>query len=171
MKPDAEFAAERARSGLAQLIERAKRDHDELLAEGDIVKLATFFFELRSQFRALADALGVVSEGRSPDSLGALVEEMNSGTIPTTFDNRNVRSLKIDGVGNVIIAAKWYASMIEKLPGMNWLRGNQAEGLIQPTVNAQTLASFAKERAGEGKPLPYSVFNVGTKPYVSIRRI
>ena len=60
--------------------------------------------------------------------------------------------------------------MVRRDAAMKWLRDNDAGGLIIETVNASTLASFAKERAMEGKPLPEDTFKVGTAPYTSIRR-
>ena len=53
---------------------------------------------------------------------------------------------------------------------MDWLRATGNEGIIIETVNAQTLAAFAKTQALAGKPLPDETFTVGVAPYTSITR-
>ena len=65
---------------------------------------------------------------------------------------------------------RWVASMPDKSTGMDWLRVTGNEGLIIETVNAQTLAAFAKTQALAGSPLPEDVFTVGVAPYTSITK-
>ena len=60
--------------------------------------------------------------------------------------------------------------MPDKSAGMDWLRVTGNEGLIIETVNAQTLAAFAKTQALAGSPLPDDTFTVGVAPYTSITR-
>ena len=55
--------------------------------------------------------------------------------------------------------------MPDKQAGMDWLRTTGNDGLIIETVNAQTLAAFAKTQALAGSPLPDQVFEVGVAPY------
>ena len=58
--------------------------------------------------------------------------------------------------------------MLNKSAGLVWLRSSGNDGLIQETVNAQTLGAFAKEQAMTGKPLPDAIFKVTTANHVSI---
>jgi hypothetical protein len=60
--------------------------------------------------------------------------------------------------------------MKDKTQGMDWLRETGNEGLIIATVNASTLAAFAKTQAIAGDPLPDAVFDVGVAPYTSITK-
>jgi hypothetical protein len=54
---------------------------------------------------------------------------------------------------------------------MNWLRDNGAESLIIETVNAQTLASYAKSvMEEEGKDLPHNLFKTNILTYTSITK-
>jgi hypothetical protein len=86
------------------------------------------------------------------------------------FTNQDVKTIKIDDVGRVTVNQRWVASMPDKEAGMNWLRVSGNDGLIIETVNAQTLAAFAKTQAIAGSPLPDAVFTVGVAPYTSITK-
>ena len=86
------------------------------------------------------------------------------------FDAQDVKTIKIDDVGRVTVNQKWAASMPDKSAGMDWLRVTGNEGLIIATVNAQTLAAFAKTQALAGSPLPDDIFTVGVAPFVSITK-
>ena len=86
------------------------------------------------------------------------------------FSNQNVKTIKLDDVGRVTVNVRWTASMLDKTRGMEWLRTSGNEGLIQETVNAMTLASFAKTETLAGKPLPDYLFNVGTAQHMSITK-
>ena len=52
--------------------------------------------------------------------------------------------------------------MLDKQKGLEWLRTSGNAGLIQETVNAGTLSSFAKGETLAGHPLPDHLFKVGT---------
>ena len=86
------------------------------------------------------------------------------------FQNQDVKTVKLDEVGRVTVAVRWVASMPDKTAGMDWLRSTGNEGLIVETVNAMTLAAFAKESALGGTPLPDDLFTVGTSNYTSINK-
>ena len=107
------------------------------------------------------------------DKLTKLENEVNDlsyNLIPTMFDAQDVKTIKIDDVGRVTVNQRWVASMPDKQAGMDWLRTTGNDGLIIETVNAQTLAAFAKTQALAGSPLPDEVFEVGVAPYVSITK-
>ena len=56
-------------------------------------------------------------------------------------------------------------------PAWTWLRATgNLRGIIQETVNAMTLAAFAKQSAIDGAPLPEDTFTVGIAPYTSITK-
>ena len=60
--------------------------------------------------------------------------------------------------------------MLNKEKGMEWLKTSGNEGLVIETVNAMTLASFAKTETLAGKPLPDHLFKVGTAQHISITK-
>jgi hypothetical protein len=74
--------------------------------------------------------------------------------------------------GRVSVSHRFSCSMIDKDQGIKWLKTNGHEGLVQETVNAQTLAGFAKNLLEDkGEELPPDLFKVGTSPYTSITKV
>ena len=161
MEYDTSLAAQYAGTKLDSLINRAHRDTMELVEKADIPLIVKHFAALRTEYRALKDKI---------TKLETEVNDLSYNLIPTMFDAQDVKTIKIDDVGRVTVNQKWAASMPDKEVGMDWLRVTGNEGLIIDTVNAQTLAAFAKTQALAGSPLPEEVFTVGVAPYTSITK-
>jgi hypothetical protein len=161
MEYDTRLAAEYAGGKLDNLIKRAHRDTLKVVEEGDIPTLVKHFAAVRTEYRALKEKL---------DDLEKEVEELSYKHIPVAFANQNVKTIKLDDIGRVTVNQRWTASMSNKVAGMNWLRVTGNDGLIIETVNAQTLAAFAKTEALAGRPLPDETFTVGVAPYTSITK-
>ena len=161
MEYDTSLAAQYAGTKLDSLINRAHRDTMELVEKADIPLIVKHFAALRTEYRALKDKI---------TKLETEVNDLSYNLIPTMFDAQDVKTIKIDDVGRVTVNQKWAASMPDKEVGMDWLRVTGNEGLIIETVNAQTLAAFAKTQALAGSPLPEEVFTVGVAPYTSITK-
>jgi hypothetical protein len=110
------------------------------------------------------------------EALGEMEDNLSRVDIPDLFTLIRERTgqkppFNIEGVGRVTVSRRFSASMLDKEIGMDWLRKNGHGDLIQPTVNAQTLAAFAKNmQEVEGKDLPVEIFKVGTVPYTSITK-
>jgi hypothetical protein len=161
MEYDTRLAAEYAGGKIDSLIDRSRRDTLALVEKNDIPAIVKHFASLRTEYRALKDKL---------EKVEAEVNDLSYNLIPTMFTNQHVKTIKIDDVGRVTVNQRWVASMPDKELGMGWLRGSGNGGLIIETVNAQTLAAFAKDKAIAGEPLPASLFTVGQAPYVSITK-
>jgi hypothetical protein len=162
MNFDTETAGQYACEKLDLLLQRAERDTAEAVAKNDIPTAVVHFAKFRTLVRLLAEKMTALQKH---------VDSMSYELLPTMFDNQGVKTIKIDDVGRVTINVRWNASMIDKAAGLEWLRSTGNDGLIIETVNASTLAGFAKERALEGKPLPDDVFTVGTAQLVSITKV
>lgn len=162
MEYDTRLAAEYAGGKLDSLINRSHRDTVALVERNDIPTIVKHFASLRTEYRALKDKL---------EKLEKEVDDLSYNLIPTMFDNQHVKTIAIDDVGRVTVNQRWVASMPDKELGMGWLRSSGNGGIIIETVNAQTLASFAKQRALDGEPLPEPLFTVGTAPYTSITKV
>ena len=162
MNYDAKLSAEYVGNNLDKLIERAHRDSLELVNAGEIAPLVIHFHALREEYRALESKL---------ETLKKEVDDLSYTLIPAAFEAQNVKTINIIGVGRVTVNVRWAASMIEKAKGLNWLRHTGNEGIIQETVNAQTLAAFAKVEALAGRPLPEEVFTVSQGNNVSITKV
>jgi hypothetical protein len=62
--------------------------------------------------------------------------------------------------------------MLDKQLGFQWLRETGNESLIQETVNAQTLAAFAKDlNVTKGIELPQDIFNTSQMTVTSITKV
>lgn len=74
------------------------------------------------------------------------VERYSKQVIPTSMDDAGVDMVRLPFLSRSFYpVTKHSASMVDKDAGMVWLRENGGEDLIQPAVNASSLASFLKE--------------------------
>ena len=144
MEYDFTLAAQYAGTKLDFLVNRAHRDTMKLVDDGDIPQIVKHFAALRTEYRALKDKL---------EKLESEVNDLSYNIIPTMFQNQGVKTLKLDDVGRVTVNQRWVASMKDKQTGMDWLRSTGNDGLVIETVNAQTLAAFAKTQAIAGDHL------------------
>ena len=161
MKFDTKIAADYAGQKLDSLLERATRDTNEVVQRADIPTAVAYFDELRSLVKELAE---------KQTALQKHIEELSQQLLPTMFQNQNVKTINVKGVGRTTINDRWSASMLNKERGLGWLRGSNNEGMIIETVNAQTLGAFAREEAAAGRNLPEDIFRVSATPYVSITK-
>lgn len=97
-----------------------------------------------------------------------LVRKMVEEHLPRAFDKAGVKTITLDDGRRVTLSGLVRASIKDKEAGYDWLRKNGGEDLIQPTVNASTLAAFARARMEDGEDLPEEYFNVYVMPSVSV---
>ena len=161
MKFDTNLAAGYAADKLDSLLERAQRDTTEVVQTKDIPKTVEHFAALQNTVDDLAKKISALKKH---------VDSLSYEILPTMFGNQNVKTIKLDDIGRVTVNVRWTASMLNKERGMEWLRTSGNEGLIIETVNAMTLASFAKTETLAGKPLPDHLFRVGTAQHMSITK-
>lgn len=158
---DTKTAAQYAGEKLDSLLERASRDTAQVIEQQDIPTAVAFFAELRDIARNLSEKLSAVQK---------VVDGLSYEALPTMFTNANVKTIRVENVGRVSINVRWSASMPDKETGLGWLKQTGNAGLIQETVNAQSLGAFAKEETMHGRPLPSDIFKVTSTPYVSITK-
>jgi hypothetical protein len=161
MNFDTNLAAGYAADKLDSLLERAQRDTTEVVQTNDIPKTVAHFAALQNTVDDLAKKISALKKH---------VDSLSYEILPTMFGNQNVKTIKLDDIGRVTVNVRWTASMINKSKGLEWLRTSGNEGIIQETVNAMTLASFAKTETLAGKPLPDHLFRVGTAQHMSITK-
>jgi hypothetical protein len=148
--------------GLQIVTGQVRSDTQEAVASGDHVKLVTHFSSLRSVNATIKEAREALSE---------MEDLLSTRDIPDLFHDLKVKTTTIEGVGRVTVSYRFGCSMLDKEQGMEWLRSNGHEGLIQPTVNSSTLAAFAKNMIEqEGKDLPDDIFKTSQSPYTSITK-
>lgn len=104
--------------------------------------------------------------------VGQLIEDLSRTTIPDMMDEQGVKTITLEDIGyRFTVSQRWSCSIIDKDAGIPWLKENGAAALVFETVNAQTLASYAKGRVeDEGFDLPVDIFKTGTMNYTSVTK-
>ena len=140
----------------------AKKDELTNVMFMSLEEAATYYV----QFREIFDYLDTVR-----DKWAAVKEELSVKILPDIFERSKVaQSLTLKSGTRVTILYKTMASMKDKEKAMQWLRDNNMGDLIQPTVNASTLASAAKHMAEENQSLPEEFFTTTIKPTTSVTK-
>lgn len=124
-------------------------------------------------YKAIRDAYEVMDEHRK--KLHEILEGINRDTLPTMMEDQKAPSIKVECEGHVyfrfVRSQRMSASMVDKEGGMGWLREIGAGGMIQETVNAQTLGAFVKKRIqDEGLDVPAEYFKISTMNVVSVTK-
>lgn len=141
-----------------------RSDTTTVIGTNDPIEIVKHFDNLR----AINKSIKVARE-----ALQEIEDQLSTDTIPTLFLNRSLKTMNIEGVGRVTVSNRFSVSIIENKrdDAFDWLRDNEGGDLIKPTVNSQSLASFAKElMSAKGTDLPSEIFKVGTSPYTSITK-
>lgn len=138
-----------------------RSETNDVVATRDHVKVIQHY----DQFRQVN---AIIKEAR--DALSKMEERLSRESVPDVMRANNIRSTTIEGVGRVSLGTRWSASMIENESAMEWLRDSGNGGVIQETVNAQTLGALAKELNNEGKDLPNELFKTNILTYTSITK-
>jgi hypothetical protein len=117
----------------------------------------------------LRQATALIKESR--EALEQIEMKLSREQVPEALRSQNIRSITVEGVGRVTLGTRWSASMPDKEAGFEWLRANEHGGVIQETVNAQTLGALAKELSAEGTELPAPTFTTNIMTYTSITKV
>lgn len=146
---------------LSEIAGLVRKETTEVVGSNDHI-------EVIKHYDALRNLNAHIKEAR--EALGQIEERLSRQQIPDVMRANNVRSITIEGVGRVSLSSRWSASMIDKDAAMKWLRESGNGGVIQETVNAQTLGALAKEMNNEGHDLPNQYFNTNIMTYTSITK-
>lgn len=147
---------------LTELTDEVRTETNEVVASNDHVKVIKHYDKVR-------EVTALIKETR--EALQKMEETLSREQVPHVMRANNIKSTTIEGVGRVSLGTRWSASMTDKQTGMNWLRNNGHGGVIQETVNAQTLGALAKELGSEGVELPAPTFTTSLMTYTSITRV
>jgi hypothetical protein len=128
-------------------------------------------------YKDLRDGYVAMDEHRK--ALNEQIERINHSILPELFTEAESTSITLEFPGDndkpvkyrFTRSLRFTCSMLDKDQGKAWLRANGAGDLIQETVNAQTLSTFAKDlMTNDGKELPSEIFKTGTMPTTSITK-
>lgn len=94
---------------------------------------------------AIADfAKSVADRVKSPAE--ALHDIIRFTMIPNLFDNHDIDSIAVAGVGKCRLQDDIQCKVVDKEALYKWLTENELEDIITETVNAQTLAAHLRKR-------------------------
>ena len=147
---------------LTQITADIRDETTEAVASNDHVAIIRHYDHLRK-----VNAL--IKESR--EALSQIEEKLSREQVPDIMRAHNIRTITVEGVGRVSLGTRWSASMPDKAAGFEWLRANDHGGVIQETVNAQTLGALAKELNEEGVDLPQPTFTTNIMTYTSITKV
>jgi hypothetical protein len=137
-------------------------DTNAVLASGDHIAAIKHYVDVK----AATDTIKTARE-----ALAEIEDSLSKEQIPDVLRAKNIKSIKIEGIGTVGYSNRFSCSILDKESGYKWLRDNNHGSLITETVNASTLAAFAKDLLeNSGLELPTEMFKVGTSTYTSIRK-
>jgi len=141
--------AETMAEELEKWAEKAKEDHPTP------DQIATDYFTLKTKYEQFDKARKRVY---------AVVDMLNKFLVPTILEENNMDMIRVPHLARSFgLRTMTSASMIDKEEGVKWLRNNGHGDLVQETVNAGTLASFAKNlMIEEGIDLPEDIFKVAS---------
>jgi len=88
-------------------------------------------------------------------------DNFSYNVIPALFERVGVTSFVMKEGYRVTVQGLVRASTRDMAEGIQWCKDNDHEFLVKETINASTLAGYARSRQEEGKPdLPPEIFNV-----------
>ena len=123
---------------LEDIAEWCEQAADRAEKANDLTAVLTFFHDFKTDYRAL-DAIR--------KRIYAALDRLDKSVIPAAFERVEQDKVRIPSLGRSFYPLqKHSATMPDRNKGMEWLRDNGGEDLIQPTVNASALASFIKEK-------------------------
>ena len=140
-------------------------DTFDTIGKGDLIELIRHYDKLREVNEAVKKARKALDD---------LEDHLSHSDVPDAFKRAGIKTISIEDLGRVTVAYKWGCSIVDgkKPESFQWLRQSGNGSLIIETVNAQTLAAFAKaEVETHGRELPTDLFSTSLRPYVSITKV
>ena len=162
MKPETKIDLAEICAALSRVAGQVRDQTNEAVATNDHIQVIKHYNDLRI-------VTAIIKETR--EVLQQLEEKLSREHVPDVMRAHNIRNITVEGVGRVTLGTRWSASMTDKPSGFEWLRGNGHGGVIQETVNAQTLGALAKEMNEEGTELPAPTFTTNIMTYTSITKV
>lgn len=139
-----------------------RQDTHQTVASDDHIEIIRHYAKLRQINEQIKEAR---------EALDEMEKRLSREQVPGTMRSHGIKTITVEGVGRVSLSNRWSASMLDKAMGFQWLRDTGNGALIIETVNAQTLAAFAKDlNDNQGKELPAEIFNVGIMTVTSITK-
>ena len=88
------------------------------------------------------------------------LDQIRLKDIPEAMAEADIRSLTIDGIGRVQLAADCYATIKDKALGYAWLREHGYDGLIRGYVQPSTFKAAVKDAMKNWQEFPEELFSI-----------
>ncbi len=103
--------------------------------------------------------------------LDAVKEELNK--VESEFimwlENNDLQSIKHDRYGTAFLREEVYARVTDEEKAFTWLRNNNMDALIKPTVHSKSLSAAMKEWMSTGAVAPEGI-DAFVKTKIGVRR-
>ena len=93
-------------------------------------------------------------------ALNIELDQIRLKDIPEAMAEADIRSLTVDGIGRVQLAADCYATIKDKALGYEWLREHGYDGLIGEYVQPNTFKAAVKDAMKNGQEWPEDLFSI-----------
>jgi len=149
-----------AMSAVAKEIPKLQRQVSANQKAGAITLARTYVVVHRMQAR--------IDEILKP--LSELSAQLKNVAIPEAFEAEGIPSVNLEEGFRVGVSVTTRASVRpgQKEAAIEWLSSNGYADIVQPTINASTLSSLAKQIGEDNKDLPDTIFNVALMTNTSV---
>lgn len=152
-----------------------------LLAAADRIPSVIAQVEASKKSGAISAARSYVVLYRIAERIGELLDPLSKYTnvlksvdLPQIFETEGIPNVTLEEGYRVGISHTTRASVRpgQKEAAIEWLNNHDKGDLIQPTINASTLSSLAKQMMEEDNvELPDDIFNVALVPNTSVNKV
>lgn len=123
-------------------------------------------------FKKISDAYETLDARRK--ALNSLLEQLSRNVIPEMMMEQKTTTITLE-FGDLkyrfVKGQRVSCSLVDKDIGIQWLKDQKQEALVQETVNSSTLAAWAKDWVQEkGMDLPGEIFKLNTMSYTSVTK-
>lgn len=161
MQQDTQELLDQVVKGMVNVATLVRQDTASALQASDYIDAIRHYVAVRNATETIKTARKALDE---------IEDNLSKQQIPDLMRAREVKSVKLEGIGTVYLSNRVSASMLDKDAGFKWLRDNKHDGLITETVNASTLAAFAKDLIEQGFELPDDIFKVSTSTFTAVKK-
>lgn len=149
-------------TALENAAQEVLRENAEILATNDHIAIIKHLYHTRLIVERLRSAKKQLDE---------LEKQLSHEAVPDAMRAHEVRTVTVEGIGRVSLSNRWSCSILDKPEAFKYLRDTGNGALIIETVNAQTLAAFARELNEEkGTELPEHLFKTSVMTTTSITK-
>ena len=121
------------------------------MSVADIIAMARGMRELQAEKEVLEADLKEINKA---------LDSLRLTAIPEAMAELDLRTLTIEGIGRVQLAADCYATIKDKEAGYNWLTENGYDGIIGQYCQPSTLKATVKKAIADGQEFPEELFNI-----------